>query len=401
MNSGFVTPTAIDVRAWLWVASFLSFVYSVLCLAARFVGKWDMLWWDDLVLGAGYMASVVHWGMLFHAIAKGLGIASIAISSSDLSFAARVYFGSRIAFFAAHCLSKLSIIVFTRRIFSGDIYKEKVLFGIAYAMIVLYGIAGILLSSAGCRPDETLVARVDAVCDANTARWAVITVWDCLTELIILAMPIWFISKNQLKASKKRIVIFVYMFRLIVIAFSIATTVSYFNFLHGGGNSISISPVVAWQEVHLGFSLISASFPCLRTFLWAFMSRGVLTMYGNTTVSHSESRSQGASLQLRSMTKSQTEQQQQQQPPPPPPLNSDRPRLRPESQFEYSVHVRGDAPESTGKNNNSSTRRKKFPHHDLYISRKKSDDSDQMIIRQETSYRVESSSFSTYLCRDA
>lgn len=90
MNSGFVTPTAIDVRAWLWVASFLSFVYSVLCLAARFVGKWDMLWWDDLVLGAGYMASVVHWGMLFHAIAKGLGIASIAISSSDLSFAARV-----------------------------------------------------------------------------------------------------------------------------------------------------------------------------------------------------------------------------------------------------------------------------------------------------------------------
>lgn len=49
-----------------------------------------MLWWDDLVLGAGYMASVVHWGMLFHAIAKGLGIASIAISSSDLSFAARV-----------------------------------------------------------------------------------------------------------------------------------------------------------------------------------------------------------------------------------------------------------------------------------------------------------------------
>lgn len=212
-------------------------------------------------------------------------------------------------------------------------------------------------------------------------------------------MPIWFISKNQLKASKKRIVIFVYMFRLIVIAFSIATTVSYFNFLHGGGNSISISPVVAWQEVHLGFSLISASFPCLRTFLWAFMSRGVLTMYGNTTVSHSESRSQGASLQLRSMTKSQTEQQQP--PPPPPPLNSDRPRLRPESQFEYSVHVRGDAPESTGKNNNSSTRRKKFPHHDLYISRKKSDDSDQMIIRQETSYRVESSSFSTYLCRDA
>lgn len=87
-------------------------------------------------------------------------------------------------------------------------------------------------------------------------------------------MPIWFISKNQLKASKKRIVIFVYMFRLIIIAFTIATTFSYFNFLDNGRDSIGIAPVIAWQEVLLGFSLISSSFPCLRTFIWAFMSRG-------------------------------------------------------------------------------------------------------------------------------
>lgn len=184
-------------------------------------------------------------------------------------------------------------------------------------------------------------------------------------------MPIWFISKNQLKASKKRIVIFVYMFRLIVIAFSIVTTVSYFNFLRSDENSIAISPVVAWQEVLLGFSLISASFPCLRTFLWAFMSRGLMTMYGNTTVSHSDSRSHGASVQLRSMNKSHVSQ-----------TDGDGPRLRPERQLEYSVHVRGDASDHS---------RRKKAQHEPYMSRKRSDDSDQMIIHQETSYRVESS----------
>lgn len=137
------------------------------------------------------------------------------------------------------------------------------------------------------------------------ARWTVITILDGVSELFVLAMPIWFISKNQLKASKKRIVIFVYCFRLIDLGFGIATTVSYFNFLRDGRDNIDIVPVVVWELVMLSFSLISASFPCLRTFLWAFMSRGLQTMYGNTTtISGSDMRSgnrENPSVQLRSM----------------------------------------------------------------------------------------------------
>lgn len=90
MDSGFATATATDTRAWLWVASFLSLIYSVLCLAARLMGKWDLLWWDDMILGVGYLASIVHWGLLFQAITDGLGVAAIAISASDLSAAATV-----------------------------------------------------------------------------------------------------------------------------------------------------------------------------------------------------------------------------------------------------------------------------------------------------------------------
>ena len=113
-------------------------------------------------------------------------------------------------------------------------------------------------------------------------------------------MPIWFISKNDLKASKKRIVIFVYAFRLLVIAVSVAVATTYFNFLNNGNDNIDIAPVVAWEEVLLAFSLISASFPCLRSFLWAFMSRGLMTMYGNTIAESSINNSRSASVQLRS-----------------------------------------------------------------------------------------------------
>lgn len=77
--------------------------------------------------------------------------------------------------------------------------------------------------------------------------------------------------------------VIVYIFRLIVLGFSIAVTVTYFQFLRGGRNSIGIVNAVVWEEVLLAFSIISASFPCLRTFLWAFMSRGECPPSPSTT----------------------------------------------------------------------------------------------------------------------
>lgn len=110
--------------------------------------------------------------------------------------------------------------------------RESVFFAIAYVFTGIYGILAILLSSAGCHPTQVLTANVNAVCNGNvrrrrhcchcdrkadhppqTSRWAALTAMDGLTEITLLAMPIWFISKNELKSSKKRIVVFVYSFR--------------------------------------------------------------------------------------------------------------------------------------------------------------------------------------------
>ena len=91
---------------------------------------------------------------------------------------------------------------------------------------------------------------------------------------------------NQIKASKKRIVVFVFSFRLLVAAFSIGTTVTYFKYLNGSDLNIGVTSTIVWQEVLLCVSLISASIPCLRTFLWAFMSTGLMTIYNNSTSPH-------------------------------------------------------------------------------------------------------------------
>ncbi|KJX99137.1 hypothetical protein TI39_contig372g00002 [Zymoseptoria brevis] len=378
-GAGFVPTTDTDHRAWLWVTGFLALIYSLLCLAARVTGKWGLLWWDDLVLGGSYVTAFLHWGLLFASLSHGLGVSELALSDSTLKTAGRLYFAARVPFFVSHCLSKLSILIFTRRIFAGDIHKENIIFGVAYAITILYGVAGVLLSSAGCRPEEALIARVNAVCDANEARWAIITVLDGLSEIFVLAMPVWFISKNQLKASKKRIVVLVYIFRLIVLGFSVAVTVTYFQFLRGGRNSIGIVNAVVWEEVLLAFSIISASFPCLRTFLWAFMSRGLMTMYGNTTtVSGSEQRSHHTSVQLQSLNNKSGSRLDSE----PGIDGTTRPaRLRPEW-FEYRVNVSGEGTKPKKKNSATGGL--------ASLSMRRSDDSDRMIIHQETSYRVES-----------
>lgn len=89
-NYGFETTSDIDHRSWVWVAGILSLIYSVLCLAARFTGKWGLLWFDDGILVGAYVAAAVHWGLLYRSLIDGLAVSPVAITAGQLGDAARV-----------------------------------------------------------------------------------------------------------------------------------------------------------------------------------------------------------------------------------------------------------------------------------------------------------------------
>ena len=76
---------------------------------------------------------------------------------------------SRIFALIALCLSKVSVLVFTRQIFSGNIRNEKLCFAIAYSIISIYGVGAVLLTSAGCNPKKSLIPEMDAVCHSNVS----------------------------------------------------------------------------------------------------------------------------------------------------------------------------------------------------------------------------------------
>ena len=197
---------------------------------------------------------------------------------------------------------------------------------------------------------------------------------------MLIAIPMWLISKNQIKASKKRIVVFVFSFRLIVAAFSIATMATYFQYTNGSKASIGAGATVAWQEVLLGFSLMSASIPCLKNFLFAFMSTGLMTAYGTNNVTLSNS--QGASNYHRSMHRSHNQSMMDSQTHDEPQSRSVASRLRPEW-LEYKVDVRSHGREKKKRNNEHNARGEN--------ASVKSDGSEQMIIHRNVEVEIEHS----------
>ncbi|KAK5007052.1 hypothetical protein LTR28_005736 [Elasticomyces elasticus] len=221
-------------RAWLCVAAILSLVYSFLGLGARLYGKWGLLWYDDVILAAAYVFAVAQWGTLFKAISIGRGVSSSLVSADLETKLAELLFSSRILLLISLCLAKVSTLAFTRRIFSGNLYKEKLLFAATLGFIVFWGVLAVLLSSAACTPSAILLGQENTVCAANVrlditkhvitglaltlhvqaARWKVITALDVLTEVVLVALPTYLVSRHEIKSGKKRIVIFVFSFRL-------------------------------------------------------------------------------------------------------------------------------------------------------------------------------------------
>ncbi|KAK1068624.1 hypothetical protein LTR74_005495 [Friedmanniomyces endolithicus] len=298
---GFTTSSPDDQRPWLWTIGLLSCIYSSLSLAARLTSKWELLWYDDALLGVGYAFAYAHYGALYRAISAGLGAVTSQATQATIEAAAESFFAARVLFLAAHCLSKVSMVAFTRRIFSGNLYGESLACWLAFVATGGFGVVALLVSAVGCHPVQSLSGGSSALCRKQVARWAIISTYDVLTELLLVILPIWFASKTEISATQKRVVALAFAFRLAVAAFSIATTVTYLQFLHGGTDSVGLAPTVAWMEVMLCASLLTASVPSLRSFLSAFLTRGTLTMYGVDTVPAS---SRGGSIPMRSLERS-------------------------------------------------------------------------------------------------
>ncbi|KAK5742082.1 hypothetical protein LTR17_003590 [Elasticomyces elasticus] len=115
------------------------------------------------------------------------------------------------------------------------------------------------------------------------ARLTIIQVLDAITEAIIVGLPSYFVFRNTISMSSKLTVVALFGLRLPCVAFMAATVHGYKTVHYGvAGRMVSVVPAAIWSEVLLGYALSSASFPCIRTFLTAFLAESVYRVHEST-----------------------------------------------------------------------------------------------------------------------
>ena len=201
-------------------------------------------------------------------------------------------------------IDKASVLWFARKIFSGTQKKNKQIFLAGLGVIVVFGIASTVISFAGCDFPNTLSEPNDAcpllvgdvwadmkqvslnskLTYAQRGRQTIIQVLHALTEVMLVALPTMFVLRNSIKMSSKITVIALFSFRLPNICFMAAYVVSYRSIINGASTP-GVEPTAAatatavWSQVLLGYSLASASVPCIRSFMTAFMPDAIYRVY--------------------------------------------------------------------------------------------------------------------------
>lgn len=79
----------------------------------------------------------------------------------------RFAFASRVLLIICLYLAKLSIVVFSHRIFSGNLNHEAAIFATVYGIVGVSGIASIIAASVDCHPSYYLLSQDGIACSSN------------------------------------------------------------------------------------------------------------------------------------------------------------------------------------------------------------------------------------------
>ncbi|KAK5706032.1 hypothetical protein LTR97_001018 [Elasticomyces elasticus] len=261
-----------------------------------------------------------------------------------------------------------TVSVLVARLFGkyGLLWYDDATMGLAYCIAIARW--GILMQAAEHGLGADLAAAnlpMNTHNIALTARSVVVCILDTLSEIAIVAVPVLLLSKLQMQETKKRMVYTVFAARIGVVVFGISQAVAYNHFLkHHNRASIGLLPTLSLQELWLMYSFISATIPCMRSFLGAFGSpRLAVISPGNTKQSGYGSQGTALSTLKRRFSGEKGREASARV--------SSKANFRPDGPF-YGVDIRHEEREGAGDDNSLA-----------------SDGSEQMIIRRDTQIHIE------------
>ncbi|KAI4721641.1 hypothetical protein E4T48_02179 [Aureobasidium sp. EXF-10727] len=278
-----LTPT--NHGGVVWVVCIISLTYALLCSGVRFVLRRGMYGFDDAALLVSTLACIVQHTFVIIALGNGLGHSSLVAQpkhEETLTNPQSTY-TRLVIFFVVHYMAKVSLTLFTRRLFHGQERYNQLICDMLLVTNLVFGVASVLLLSLDCQSGWYF--RTADLCPKLHARWIVIKIFDVTSELALILVPIILICRILLNPKHKAIIISTFAARLPVIAF----TILHLHYLaitmiEGRDRGIAVVQPVVWLQVTLLWSMVTASLPSFRPLVSPF----------NTVMEDSSVRSESA-----------------------------------------------------------------------------------------------------------
>ncbi|PPJ56170.1 hypothetical protein CBER1_09098 [Cercospora berteroae] len=261
----FSPVTDTDRAGVVWVAAILSLMFTVITLATRFQIKAHALGKDDYLIGLSTLVAVAQYIAIFVGLNRGVGRSSTLLTESYAQTLGRSVLASEILFIASMMLSKLSVVVFLKRLLSRDHSAAWMACQVTVALTVAWGVGSALGISVECGPDRILYGPTR--CVHKLLRWELVISFDAVLECIYVGLAICLVWPLQMKRRIKTTVVFAFAFRLICAVFAALHGVWIDKYVDSDDPGLAIADVLVWQQVCLGYSLIATTIPTIKTFV--------------------------------------------------------------------------------------------------------------------------------------
>lgn len=192
---------------------------------------------------------------------------------------------------SALCLAKVSVLLLLQRLAVDKMHKKIALYTIG--VVSLWAVAGIIVLAARCGSTFPWNITSTNQCINLRTFWIGMAPVDVLSELVTIVIPILMMIPVQVAVSKKAVIVIAFMFRLLVIAATIARLFYIIPIYPARNFTFDTVNAEVMNQIVLSFSITTACIPCLKPFLDAFDSGRMAVMVDNGRIggSHSGSRS--------------------------------------------------------------------------------------------------------------
>lgn len=280
----FAEITGTDRAGVVWVAAILSFLYSLSTLVVRFFVKFHTLGPDDWLVLAATIVAFAQYVAVWVSLHQGLGVSALIQAESTAKDLGAGVMANEILFILAVGLTKISVVLFIKRLLTQELRMAWYATWAALGMTVAWTIASVLLVSVGCIPENAVFQPQQCtgmvrilhpksfpdfliLTACQTVRWGIVIATDAFLELAYVALAVALVMPLQMKTSIKITVIAAFAFRIPCVVLSALHGKAITTFVQSDDSGLAIANRILWQQVVLGYALVSATIPTLKSFI--------------------------------------------------------------------------------------------------------------------------------------